>query len=199
MAELSVWVDDHHPIFLAGMVAALRTEAFRVLGASSSLHSARIPPDCDVLVFDAGSVHQIEAAASHECPSVAVVQSGAIDVAIAAVQSGVGGLLIRQEITPRRLISAIRAASQGSWTCPSDLAERLLTGYAPGDQLGEILTEREHRVLELVAMGMSTQEIAEDMAYSARTIKNLIQSILTKLESRNRAQAVGVAVRQGWI
>jgi DNA-binding NarL/FixJ family response regulator len=196
---LSVWVDDHHPIFLAGMVAALRTESFRVVGASDSLDAAAIPTDCDVLVFDAGSPQQIAASAAHEIPAVAVVQSGAIEDAVAAVQSGVRGLLVRQEITPRRLASAVRAAFEGSWICPSDLAERLLTGYGPGDQLGDILTEREHRVLELVATGMSTQEIAEDMAYSARTIKNLIQSILTKLDSRNRAQAVGVAVRQGWI
>jgi DNA-binding NarL/FixJ family response regulator len=197
--ELSVWVDDHHPIFLAGMVAALRAESFRIVGTSESLRQVDLPQACDVLVFDAGTVDRIEASTAFAVPAVAIVQSGAIAEAVAAVQAGVRGLLVRPEVTPRRLGSAVRAAHDGSWTCPSDLAERLLSGNGAADHHPEMLTEREHRVLELLAAGLSTQEIADDMAYSSRTIKNLIQSVLIKLESRNRAQAVGVAVRQGWI
>jgi DNA-binding NarL/FixJ family response regulator len=196
---VSVWVDDHHPIFLAGLVAALRAESFRVIGSSSSLVTAVVPEDCDVLVFDAQSDDQIATAGRLSIPAVAVVGTSAIGVALAAMEAGVRGLLIRQEVTPRRLASAVRAAHDGTWTCPSDLVDRILAGGSQAQSLGTPLTDREYSVLELLASGLSTQEIAEQLSWSSRTIKNQVQSILTKLGCRNRAQAVGVAVRQGWI
>lgn len=167
-------------------------------GTSTSLAMASIPSTCSVVVFDARSDGQIDAASQLEAPVVAVVGD---DVARAAraVQAGVRGLLIRSEVTPRRLVAAVRAAHEGSWTCPSDLVEQLLSNADEGPRFGAVLTDREHRVLELLSVGLSTDEIAERMSYSPRTIKNQVQSILVKLDCRNRAQAVGVAVRQGWI
>lgn len=61
------------------------------------------------------------------------------------------------------------------------------------------LTPRECDVLALVADGMSTREVARRMAYSERTIKNILQDLTSRLHLNNRTQAVAYAVRNGWI
>jgi DNA-binding CsgD family transcriptional regulator len=61
------------------------------------------------------------------------------------------------------------------------------------------LTERELGVLRLVADGLDTGEIAQQLAYSERTIKNIIHDITTRFHLRNRSHAVAFALRQGLI
>jgi DNA-binding NarL/FixJ family response regulator len=54
-------------------------------------------------------------------------------------------------------------------------------------------------VLRLLAEGHDTRRIAMDLRYSERTVKNVVHDVLTKLNCRTRAQAVGVATRTGVI
>jgi DNA-binding NarL/FixJ family response regulator len=61
------------------------------------------------------------------------------------------------------------------------------------------LTPRELRVLTLLADGYRTSEIALELAYSERTIKHAIAAMTSRLELRNRTQAVAFAVRAGLI
>jgi DNA-binding NarL/FixJ family response regulator len=61
------------------------------------------------------------------------------------------------------------------------------------------LARREREVLALIAEGLSTREVALKMCYSERTIKNVLQSLTTRLHFRNRTHAVAWAVRSGWI
>jgi DNA-binding NarL/FixJ family response regulator len=61
------------------------------------------------------------------------------------------------------------------------------------------LTEREQRVLGLIAEGYPTREVAEQLSYSERTVKNVLHDIVTKLNVRSRSQAVAHAVRDGLI
>ena len=90
---------------------------------------------------------------------------------------------------------------------PSDLLGRLLAQVgrvqrqvlAPRGLTFSGLTEREVRVLQLVADGLDTNEIACTLAYSERTIKNVIHDVVTKLNARTRSQAVAKAVREGLI
>jgi DNA-binding NarL/FixJ family response regulator len=58
---------------------------------------------------------------------------------------------------------------------------------------------RELDVLRLLSEGWDTAEIAEKLAYSERTVKNVIHDITTRLQLRNRSHAVAYAVRQGLI
>jgi DNA-binding NarL/FixJ family response regulator len=77
---------------------------------------------------------------------------------------------------------------------PSSLARfRARRTVAPG------LSPRERDVLELLADGCSTREVAQRLCYSERTIKNVVQGFTTRLRLRNRTQAVAYAVRRGWI
>lgn len=61
------------------------------------------------------------------------------------------------------------------------------------------LTEREQRVLTLIAGGHAIREVAEQLCYSERTVKNVLHDVPTKLNARTRSQAVAYAVKEGLI
>ncbi|KQO97100.1 response regulator transcription factor [Leifsonia sp. Leaf264] len=126
---------------------------------------------------------------------------------VRAIESGVVGLVRRAEATPDRLVSVIAAASLGEGTVPPDLLGRLL------DQVGRLqrtvldprgiaftgLAAREVEVLKLVAEGWDTAQIATKLAYSERTVKNVLHDVTTRLQLRNRSHAVAYALREGLI
>ncbi len=125
----------------------------------------------------------------------------------AAVEAGVSGILRRQEATPRRLEAALHDAHRGNGNMPSDLLGRLMKQVnqlqdhvlSPQGMHLNGLRDREVEVLRLVAKGHTTCEIATQLSYSERTIKNVIQDVTTRLNLRNRSHAVAYAMRQGLI
>ena len=74
-----------------------------------------------------------------------------------------------------------------------------LTGQAGAPRTFGGLTQRELHVLRLLADGCTTSEIARELCYSERTVKNSIQAFTSRLQLRNRSHAVAYAVRQGLI
>jgi DNA-binding NarL/FixJ family response regulator len=126
---------------------------------------------------------------------------------VSAVEVGVVGLVRRSEATPEQLVQVIARAAMGEGSVPPDLLGRLL------DQVGRLqrqvlsprgltftgLATREIEVLRLVADGYDTHEIATKLAYSERTVQNVLHVITSRLQLRNRSHAVAYAVRQGLI
>ncbi|MER6088497.1 helix-turn-helix transcriptional regulator [Streptomyces bluensis] len=120
---------------------------------------------------------------------------------------GVGAIVWRHEATASHLLQAVRAASRGHGALPSELIGRLInevrtlrqgaTGH-PGASERD-LTQREIDVLRLIADGWDTGEIAAKLAYSERTVKNIIHGLTSRRELRNRAHAVAHALREGYI
>jgi DNA-binding NarL/FixJ family response regulator len=70
---------------------------------------------------------------------------------------------------------------------------------APNGLSASGLEPREVSVLRLIAEGWGTEEIAKELAYSERTVKNVIFNLTTRLHLRNRAHAVAYALRAGVI
>lgn len=124
-----------------------------------------------------------------------------------AVEAGASGLVRRVEATTEGLLTAIRQAAEGCGTLPPDLVGRLMSHV--GDLHDQVLgpqglrthglSDREIEVLRLVAEGLGTSEIADQLSYSERTIKNVIQGVTTRLHLNNRSHAVAYALRQGLI
>ena len=124
-----------------------------------------------------------------------------------AVEAGACGLVRRSDANGQALVAAVRTAARGDGSLPSDLLGRLLM------QVGKLqrqvltphglsfggLSNREIAVLRLVAEGLDTREIAQRLSYSERTIKNVIHDVTTRLQLRNRSQAVAYALREGLI
>jgi DNA-binding NarL/FixJ family response regulator len=124
-----------------------------------------------------------------------------------AVEAGASSVLRRSEATPDRVIDAVQVASSGAAAMSPDLLGELLdhVGRLQRDVLAPRglrfsgLTEREVRVLKLIAEGLDTTEIGHRLFYSERTVKNIIHDITSRLNLRNRTHAVAYALRHGLI
>ncbi|GAO11948.1 putative LuxR family transcriptional regulator [Streptomyces lydicamycinicus] len=127
-----------------------------------------------------------------------------------AVEYGVRAILWRHQATPQRLLRAVQSAARGEGDLPPDLISTLLTqvgqlrrsvtaspsvGFVP--TLG--MAPREVDVLRLIAEGLDTRQISEKLAYSERTVKNILHALMTRLQLHNRAHAVAYALREGYI
>jgi DNA-binding NarL/FixJ family response regulator len=126
------------------------------------------------------------------------------DAAIAALQAGAVGYLPKAELTPETLATAVRAAANGSSVMTPDLLEHLLAKLPENAEVRPAggraqLTDREQQVLSLIAAGHPTREVALELSYSERTVKNVLHDVVTKLNARSRSQAVAFAVREGLI
>jgi DNA-binding NarL/FixJ family response regulator len=114
-------------------------------------------------------------------------------------------VLRRREASPEVLARAVVAAANGDGTLAPDLIGRLLNQVSRLQQdvltprgIGpDGLSSREREVLKLLADGLGTNEIASELAYSERTIKNVIHDVTTRLNLRNRSHAVAYAVKAG--
>ncbi|MTE17743.1 DNA-binding response regulator [Streptomyces sp. TRM43335] len=123
------------------------------------------------------------------------------------IECGVAAVLRRTEADQDRLLHLVLAIANGEGVLPGDLLGELLT-HVSGLQRSALdprglslstLTTREADMLRLVSEGLNTAEIARKTAYSERTVKNVLNEITTRLQLRNRAHAVGYALRNGLI
>ncbi len=194
------------PVSRAGVASQLRAshEVFVVEGEGRRAHVGVVVADA-VTELTSATVRRLKAA---QVPRVVVVVSTLEDAGLfAAVEAGACGVLRRSEATPERLASAVLSAAAGDGTLPPDLLGRLLTQVqqlqhsvlAPRGLRLTGLTARETDVLRLVAEGWDTAEVAQQLCYSERTVKNVIHDLTTRLQVRNRAHAVAYAIRHGLI
>jgi DNA-binding NarL/FixJ family response regulator len=124
------------------------------------------------------------------------------DAVLGALQAGAIGFLRKDTLTPEALAAAVQAAASGAGVLAPDLLGSLLRGVtAEGNGRPSLarLTEREQQVLALIAKGHPTREVALELSYSERTVKNVLHDVVTKLNARSRSQAVAHAVREGLI
>lgn len=201
--DVSVWVDDQHPIFRRGLVSCLVAEGFQIAGESASLRPAPDLGVVDVLLFQAERPALARALAIQRSRAVwlvALVASQDEPLVLDLVEQGVRAVLLRNDLSPQALGAAIRSVVNGNSALPASLVPRLLDKAARSGGAGLYpLTTRELAVLRSLSEGDDTQEIAETLGYSVRTVKNIVHDLLMKTNCRNRAHAVAMATRQGLI
>ncbi|MEQ8842650.1 MAG: response regulator transcription factor [Acidimicrobiales bacterium] len=122
------------------------------------------------------------------------------DVLANAIRAGACGYLVK-DCSTEEIADAVRMASNGDTALSPQLAASMLDevrklDMAPSRE-DRIVTKREEEVLQLIADGCSTSEVAEQMYISQKTVKNHLASIYQKLDARDRTQAVLQAVRMG--
>jgi DNA-binding NarL/FixJ family response regulator len=110
-----------------------------------------------------------------------------------ALSAGACAYLLKDALVDQ-LVAAIRSAAGGRRVIPAPVAVKLAE-FAPREDL----TAREREVLQHVANGLGNKEIAETIGRSAETVKTHLESIFQKLEARDRAHAVTIALRRGFI
>jgi DNA-binding NarL/FixJ family response regulator len=200
-----VYADD--PILQAGVSSQLKMRPeVRVVGAAD-LDSAQVAVVvADVL--DDDTVKVLRAMQRGGVPRTVLVASLIDDsTLVRAAEAGVGGLIRRSDASPDTLVRAVLRVSAGEGEVPADLLGRLLGQVgrlqrqvlAPRGMVFTGLSDREVRVLQLVADGWDTAEIAGELCYSERTVKNILHDLTTRLQLRNRSHAVAYALREGLI
>ena len=125
------------------------------------------------------------------------------DYVYGALRAGASGFLLK-DAPPDDLIDAIRVVAGGDALIAPSITKRLIAEFAgrreaqPVRGLDE-LTERELEVLALIARGLSNAEIADELFVSETTVKTHVSHILTKLDLRDRVQAVVAAYEAGLV
>jgi DNA-binding NarL/FixJ family response regulator len=204
---IPVFVYASDPVSQAGVAAQLRQRPDLRVVDEGDVDAARVALVVADEVDDE-TLRVLRALQRNGCPRVVLVVTRLDDGGLlAAVESGISGVLRRAEAVPDRLAAAICGAAAGDGTLPPDLLGRLLRRVgdlqrqvlAPRGMTLAGLSEREVAVLRLVADGLDTSEIAERVSYSERTVKNIIHDVTTRLRLRNRTHAVAYALRQGLI
>lgn len=117
-----------------------------------------------------------------------------------AIRAGACGYLVK-DCSTEEIAGAVRMASNGDTALSPQLAASMLAEVRKLDMAptreDRVVTKREEEVLQLIADGCSTSEVAEQMYISQKTVKNHLASIYQKLDARDRTQAVLQAVRMG--
>lgn len=199
-----VMVIEGHAVFRQGLVSCL--DGFDGIGRIESVASiaeAWSHPalgEADVVLLDAmldgaadfvGSVLEFTATRV-----VALAGKDHLERLATLVDAGAVAALVREDLTAERLALSLRAVAAGATTMLATYP-----GHVPaaaGSAAPE-LTSREQRVLALVADGLPTREIGEELHYSERTVKKVLGDVVVKLGARSRSQAIARAVRQGII
>jgi DNA-binding NarL/FixJ family response regulator len=123
----------------------------------------------------------------------------------AALAAGASGFLLK-DVTPEHLIAAVRLVRSGDALLAPTITRRLVERFAgPQPLLAGVtadlsdLTPRELEVLGLIARGLSNAELAAELTLSEATVKTHVARILTKLQLRDRVQAVVLAYETGLV
>jgi DNA-binding NarL/FixJ family response regulator len=152
---------------------------------------------------------QLLSALRHQGFTRIVLVAGEVDdnEILNAVEHGVCAVARRADAGPEVLVRLIKAAAAGEGALPPDLLGRLLNRVSRlqrqvleprGLNVGG-MSNRETEVLRLVASGYSTQEIADQLCYSQRTVKSILHDVTNRFQLRNRSHAVAYALREGLI
>jgi len=148
-----------------------------------------------------------EGRAEQVCPRVLMLTTFDLDEYVyEALRAGASGFLLKDTPTDE-LVAAVRIVAAGEALLAPSVTRQLLDEFSrssssapknPHPGIGE-LTEREGEVLEQMARGLSNAEIANELFVSEATVKTHVSHILTKLELRDRVQAVVAAYESGLV
>jgi DNA-binding NarL/FixJ family response regulator len=214
---IRVLIVDDQPLMRTGFRMILDAEpGIEVVGESGDGVEAleladRVRPDVVLMDIRMPRMDGIEATRHLAGPEardpvrVLILTTFDVDeLVLGALRAGASGFLLK-DVPPEDLVDAIRVVAGGDALIAPSVTRRLLDRFAarlpdPSRRRPDVLdglTTRELEVLGLVARGMSNAEIAELLVVSETTVKTHVGRILSKLDLRDRVQAVVLAYETG--
>lgn len=203
-----VLVEDHQMIAESMRVAIEQPGGMQVVGVGRTLaegtqliRSQR--PDVAVVDFrlpDGEAPSAIgQYLAIHPTLRVMVVSATADSRAVvSALEAGASGYMLKDQ-TLDELIAAIRLVGSGGQALAPALVPLLVAQIGQAPASSQRLSPREIEVLRLLSEGMSTVELSKSLHLSVNTVRNHVQSVITRLGAHSKLEAVSIALRDGLI
>lgn len=205
MEPVRVLIADDHPHFRDGLHALLLSAPnIEVVGEAGDGEeairlAARLQPDVILMDLNMPGTGGIEATRRilHTSPHISVLVISMYeddDSVFAALKAGARGYLLKGALKAE-ILRAIRAVTSGEAIFGPAIAKRLMQYFANPQSAGRKeafpeLTEREREILELLAQHETNPEIAKRLHLSAKTVRNHVSNIFTKLQVADRSQAI---------
>lgn len=205
-----VLVADDQRMFAEGLARIVSDEPeIEIVGIASGGAEAielasEVHPDVvlvDHLMPDLNGI-EVTAAIKRLHPEIVVIMIAEFHddrTLISAIEAGCSGFLTKDRAAAEVSTAIFAAAAGESIIEPEMLARLLPTMIRPQRRLGEDLTPREREVLRLLSSGASNKAIGLQAMLSVNTVRNYVQSILTKLDAHSKLEAVATAIREGII
>jgi DNA-binding NarL/FixJ family response regulator len=207
-----ILIADDHPLFRDGLRTLLEsvddmlTVGEAATGEEAVLRAATLEPDVVLMDIKMPGLNGIEATRqiTQHNTAISVLMLTMFeddDSVFAAVRSGARGYLLkgaRQDETLR----AIRAVANGEVIFGPGIAQRVVHFINAPRSAARVptfpeLTAREYEIMELIAQRCSNAEIAARLVLSQKTVRNYVSTILSKLQLRDRAEAMAAARTAG--
>jgi len=196
---------DDHRMLRETLKRSMVDEGFQIAGEASDGQEAvelalELEPDVVLMDVTMPEMDGVEATRRivEERPESRVVMltmHADQDVIAAAIRAGAVGYLVK-DCSFEEVAATVRQAVAGD-VSPQIAASMLREARGLADDAESVITKREIEVLQLIADGCATPEVAEKLYISQKTVKNHLASIYAKLDARDRTQAVLQAVRMG--
>lgn len=212
-AGIRLMLADDHRMLREGLRRSMAEQGFDMVGEArdggEAVELARVlQPDVILMDVTMPELDGVEATRRirSALPHVKVVMltmHADQDVLASAIRAGASGYLVK-DCSTEEIAEAVRMTARGDTIISPRLAASMLdevrridrpVAGAPDEE--RVVTRREEEVLQLIADGCSTPEVAERLYISQKTVKNHLASIYQKLDARDRTQAVLQAVRMG--
>jgi two-component system, NarL family, response regulator NreC len=206
---ITLLLADDHQLVRQSLISLLEHEGFEVLGEASDGRTAvrlvqELSPEIAVLDMVMPGLNGIDAArqiqrASPRTKSILVTMYAERQYVVQALRAGIRGYVLKSQ-GARDLIQAIREVHNGAvYLSPkvSELAVDLSLGRAEAE--ADPLSPREREVVQLIAEGLTTKEVASVLGISVKTAEAHRINSMRKLDVHETASLVRYAVRQGLV
>lgn len=211
MNKIRVLIADDQPLMRQGFAMILSAQPdIEVVGetgtGTATVERARtLEPDVIMMDIQIPGMDGITATRQlRNCKVLILTTFGSQEHVAQALHAGASGFLLK-DATPEQLVHAVRVVASGAALLDPAVTRTLIQRALPALATSvtpprfEALSERETQVLRLLAQGMSNAEIATALVVSEATVKTHISRLLTKLDLRDRVQAVVAAYQHGLV
>jgi DNA-binding NarL/FixJ family response regulator len=204
-----VLIVDDHPLIRQGMRSLLEKHGFTVVGEAADGREAtqlarELEPDVAVLDLAMPLLNGLDAAreitrTSRRTKTILVTIHTADQYVLEALQAGVRGYVLKSQATAE-LVHAIQEVIRGGRYLSPGISEAVVQAYlAKTDLPSDPLSPREREVLQLIAEGNATKDMAGLLGVSVKTIESHRVRLMEKLDIRQTAGLVRYAIRRGMI
>ena len=198
-----VLIEDHQAL-REGLELLLDREGLEVVGAAGTAERGRalveaLDPDValvDIRLGDECGITLTRRLVEADAERRVVLYTGSDDVSLLfdGLDSGARGYALK-EGAPAELTGALRTVAEGGTYVDPRLRPALLSRRAT--QREPRLSRREREVMDLLAQGLTGEQVAERLVLSSETVKTHVRNAMAKLEAHTRVHAIAIALRDG--